>query len=479
MANLILWNTLNIDHSAVRPVGPHQLATWLRSHGYTVKVIDFCSQLTTDQLIEITRKHIDAYTIAVGVSSTFWNKHESLSLSENRYPSGSTPGNTSQEPNWVVDARMKIEATYPTLQWLLGGANSFIMPLYHTWVRFHGHAEDALLKFMDEKTFSTSRNHELKLFDIKSLSTTFSLDCGITADEVLPIELSRGCQFKCTFCRYPLLGKKKNTYIRDYNLIEREFLDNYERFGTTRYFFLDDTVNESDEKIEALADIAQRLPFRLEWVGYNRLDLIGVKKHTIQQLQDSGLRSAFFGIESFHPNASKIVGKGWSGSHGKEFLLELKDKWKYNTTFHLSLIAGLPDEDARSLDQTQQWCIDNEMHSWRFACLSISKRPDAVWKSEFDLNYSKYGYQFLDKTNDSSWSNKYWTEDLAMIKSFELNTARQQYCKTTTYLLGEVASMGYSFDELITKYKHEINWIELRTKKDQFLTDYVHRQLGE
>ena len=164
-------------------------------------------------------------------------------------------------------------------------------------------------------------------FDISKLENCFYDDLCIQETEVLPIELSRGCQFKCRFCRYPLLGKKKNTYIRDYDLIEKEFLENYYRYGITKYFFLDDTVNESDEKVEKLAEIVQRLPFKLNWFGYNRVDLIGVKPHSIELLKLSGLKSSFFGIESFHLKASKVVGKGWNGAKGKEFLLELREHW--------------------------------------------------------------------------------------------------------------------------------------------------------
>jgi hypothetical protein len=90
-----------------------------------------------------------------------------------------------------------------------------------------------------------------------------------------------------------------------------------------------------------MAEMAQRLPFKLEWIGYNRLDLIGSKPHTIQLLKDSGLKSSFFGIESFHSQASKIVGKGWNGVRGKEFLIELKERWGITTFYQLLLIIAV------------------------------------------------------------------------------------------------------------------------------------------
>ena len=292
MANLILWNCLNLGHYPIRAAGPHQLAGWLISQGYTVKVIDFCHLLSTKELEEITSKHIDSSTIAVGVSSTFWDVVHGLELPKEKQ---------FAEPQWVQDGRQRVQSKFPNLKWLLGGANSTSSNLKYNWTIMHGHAEDQLLKFMDEHT---SISLQRRIFDIKNLGACFKDDLGIQSSEVLPIELSRGCQFTCKFCRYPLLGKKKNTYLRDFSLTEHELIENYQRYGTTRYFFLDDTVNESDEKIVAMADMAQRLPFKLEWIGYNRLDLIGSKPHTIQLLKDSGLKSSFFGIESFHPQPS-------------------------------------------------------------------------------------------------------------------------------------------------------------------------------
>ena len=54
MSDLILWNCLNVKHSPVRPMGPHQLKYWAKQHGYNIKVIDFCHLLTTEQLVDLT-----------------------------------------------------------------------------------------------------------------------------------------------------------------------------------------------------------------------------------------------------------------------------------------------------------------------------------------------------------------------------------------------------------------------------------------
>lgn len=458
MANLILWNCLNVDHAPIRPAGPHQLAHWLQLHGYTVKVIDFCHLLTTDDLVNLSLKYIDNNTIAIGVSTTFWQKDGILS---------------KKEPEWVLNARLRL--SNKKLKWILGGANSTGSFSLDWDIVLHGHAEDTLLRYLDEH-FSNSKSRSQ--FDISKLDNCFYDNLSIQSTEVLPIELSRGCQFKCRFCRYPLLGKKKNTYIRDYDLIEKEFLENYYRYGVTKYFFLDDTVNESDEKIENLVRIVQKLPFELSWFGYNRLDLIGVKPHTIELLKLSGLKSSFFGIESFHPKASKIVGKGWNGAKGKDFLLELKDKWGNDINFHLAFIVGLTGETESDIDVTHQWCIDNKIASWRFAGLNINTNENQIWKSEFDLNYSLYGYKMIpNPSNKEFWINKHWTYFSAGKKAKALTLDLQDKVKPAVWLLGELSSLGYDLSYLMQTYKKNLDWTDVKYRNTNFVNSYLQEQL--
>ena len=454
MANLILWNSQNNSTALARSLASYQLASWIRQHGYTVKVIDFCHRMTTAELVAITKKHTDSDTLAIGVSTTFWRDIDD---------------NTGIEPKWVIDGRTTL--ANERIYWLLGGAITKLT-LQFNWVRFLEAGEDALLEWMDRRSVKLIRR---ELFDITRSSTAFSNNDYIQPYEVLSMELGRGCQFRCKFCSYPLLGKKKGTYIRDYNIIKEDLIRNYEELGVTRYSFIDDTVNESEEKVYALANIAQNLPFKLEWVGYNRLDLIWSRPGTIQALKDSGLKSAFFGIESFHPHASAVIGKGWNGRHGKEFLLKLKEEWKDEITWTLGLIAGLPGETPEDLENTLQWCIDSGMYNWNFFTLYIDYGPAKILKSEFDREYKKYGYTFPE--NNLNWKNDIWTRDEADLLALKLNTVTHSQCSLAGFKLATAASLGYSFDELMHKIKMELPTIEFEKRIDNFIRAYVQNQL--
>jgi radical SAM superfamily enzyme YgiQ (UPF0313 family) len=478
MADLIIWNSfcrpweyansVVSPISPIRPVGPHQLSSWARNFGYHIKVIDFSAAMSTDELVSITEKNIDSKTIAIGASTTFW-----IDNSEH-FP--------FSEPTWAINARRILEARYPKLEWILGGPN-IVNPVYYTglfrfkWVKFHDYAENKILKYLDEKSNSKAVR---PLFDIKCLGNHFTDENGITKDEVLPLELGRGCQFKCSFCRFDQIGKKKGTYIRNMDLVEKELLDNYHRYGTTRYYFVDDTVNESEEKVIEMAEMASRLPFKLEWVGYNRLDLIWARPNTIELLKQSGLRSAYFGIESFNPYASRIINKGWNSKHAKEFLLKLMDEWKGDITWQLSFIIGLPGESLESIMQTQQWCIDTKQYSWLWHGLQITKAEDNFWPSEFDKNSEKYGYVFPNPTNNPNyWINGEWNaENASELAKNLMDETFEKYDYLTSYLAGEVASVGKSFDEVLKTKRSDFSIPEFENKTRQMIDNYVKYQLN-
>lgn len=464
MANFIIWTCIDY-HSPwlFRPVGPYELANWLNSNGYTTKVIDFCHRLSTDDIIDITLHHTDSTTIGVGVSTTFWKSNEDdRDAVKIQKP--------YSEPQWVISARERLERLNPKFKWVIGGANTnFLTFLRFKWDILQGYAEDSLLKYLDEH--SAKKTVRIP-FDIKNLKSSFIRENSIISTEVLPIEMSRGCQFKCNFCRFSLLGKKKGTYLRDFCFFEQELLENYEKFGITRYIIVDDTVNESEEKITALAEIAQRLPFQLEWIGYNRLDIISSKFYTANILKDSGLKSAYFGIESFNPDASKISGKPKLATHGKYTLLKLNDQWGKDVNYMLSFIIGLGNESVNDIDNTHQWCIDNNVPLWFFHPLSISKSPTLATPSVFDLNYEKYGYKFSN--DDVNWTNNYWSFQQAKEKASTLNLLAKQYYYPAAFLLAAIASTtGKSFDYVMNTKLENFFTPESVNQSEIFLKNYV------
>ena len=452
MANLILWNPYakNGDTSnPIRPMGPHALASWITKHGYTVKVIDFCNFMSAQELADITDIYIGSDTLAIGVSTTFWGRGGVVGNVEH-----TKDKNSYFEPIWVIDARNLLQTKHPNLSWLLGGHNNLVdyYIMKFKWLTIYDRfAENNLLKYLDEKSGKIINRIS---YDIVDSNTKYLDGLGIMPHEVLPIEMARGCQFTCLMCIYDI-GKTKNTYIRKYQHIEDEFLSNYYKYGTTRYIITEETVNESEEKMQALAEIANRLPFKLEWWGFNRLDLIATRPNALETIEQTGLRGAYFGIESFDPRASRIIGKGWNGKKGKDYLLFLKERWESKISWTLSMIVGLPFDTEENIDNTQQWFIDNKMNHWFWFGLYIKNKKHHYTNrhmsklTPLEMNHEKYGYKFDDPDDDRNWNNGIWTNKKAMEKVKNLSNISRQHTTIDIWQTSELASMGFSTDDIL------------------------------
>lgn len=484
MAHFILWNSTPEDKDwqqvidgksqlvprVFRPLGPHQLATWLRNHGYTVKVVDFCNYMTVDQLTQITEKYIENSTVAIGVSTTFWP-------TGTRVLSVNAPKQVYDVPPWVDRARNQLENKHTNIKWCLGGARTFYYQSMPQWQCFSGDAEDSVLKWLDE---ITGKKIFRQPFDIKEAASHFVDDDHIQPQEVIPVELGRGCMFKCKFCSFDKLGKKPGTYLKNYHRVYQEILEHHEKWGTTRFVYVDDTVNESEEKIQALADIALSVPFKLEWVGFIRADLIWSKPNTAQLLKDSGLRSASIGIESFERKSSQLIGKGWSGKHARDWLLEKRAEWGDDVNWYLSLIVGIPGQTFNQLNEDCDWLIKNDMHSWSFLPLYIMSdhtQIEGSWMSEFTRNYSQYGFEFPDSSRPWYWKNGKWNFDVALEVSRLLNEKGFEYTKSTSFQMAETATHGFEFDEIMNLKWKDYPWERVYKSAVDFIDKYIKLSL--
>lgn len=457
MAQVILWNAAPLQIS--RTLGPYQLASWLRRHGYTVKVIDFCNAMSPAQVVEITLPHVDRHTIAIGASTTWW---------EVPVPDPEATAITVKEPHWVSQAREVIESCWPHLYWVLGGSTTLYWQQHassRAWTVFKDYAEDDFLTWLDEMSDHAASRVP---FDIKCANNCFMPDDHISPLEMLPVELGRGCKWKCKFCNSNGIGKKPGTYEKDVEVLYAEIMDHHDRWGTTKFVYIDDTVNDSVERCRALMDIADRVPFDLQWLGHLRADLIATHPETSEYLEASGLVSSFIGIESFEPKSASLVGKGWSGRHGKDWLAKQKERWQGKITWALGMLVGLPGQTEEQLHADCQWMIANNMHYWHWTPLYLEP---GINQSEFSINSARYGYRFPNPRRPWEWSHDDWTFKKAREVSATLGALGQPHIKPAGFPLARYAALGYSFAEMSTKTTEDDH--ELWSRTQSFVDTYV------
>lgn len=464
-----------------RSMGAYQLAHFLRENGYTVQVIDFTDHYSEEELLSLIEKFTTDKTLALGISTTFYNKNyitKYINGTRNRFEILEGPEN-------LASAIKHVKTKYKNIKVVVGGSKSLTaedLPMVDKAI--HGYAEDEMLDYLNKLSNKKSKfipiSHDgvvkpEKIFDIETLSHRFTEQDCVLPNETLPIEVSRGCIFKCAFCAFPLNGKSKFDYLRDPERVKDEMIYNYEKFGTTNYYLSDDTFNDSTHKVEQLHKVFTNLPFEIKFTTYLRLDLLHAHKEQIHMLKEMGLSSPFFGIESFNQKSVSTIGKGMKVEKVKDFLLELyHDHWGPSIPITCSFIIGLPYETRESLESTFKWASESPINSLFFPLTLTNK---SFYKSEFHDNYEKYGYKFDDKVG--YWENDEFNYDLAHELSEEYNS-KLMYSEDypSSWFLMTLLNHGYSFDEAVKTKIKDLSYPRIMKRMKRNIQSYKDKLHG-
>lgn len=487
--DIVFWNDCpNYDDVPIpllfRYIGPYKLAFWARSHGYQAQVIDYVMDFSEEELWSLTTKFISDKTLILGISATFLFGKKLIDP---------ITGKTRLISREMYNVLKRIKDSYPHIKIIIGGYMAEIVSGFGLADAIvTGHAEDILLELLDHYKKQTappkSKMHvtfygkknilqyyeaNQKKFNIEGDNFKFSKQDCILPNDTLPLEISRGCIFKCKFCSYPLLGRGKLDYLRDMECIKEELLYNYETFGTTRYYVLCDTFNDTEYKVNKWYKMVSSLPFEINYSAYLRADLIHKYPDMAYQLQESGLFGAFHGLESLHLDASKLVGKGWSGKHAREFIPFLyHDLWKGKVPQTLAFIVGLPGEDIDSLQQTMEWFKENKLYHLKFNNLLVSKTQPENHRSEFSRDAEKYGF----KWNENGWYNEEWNFKRALQVTQELTAELKDHNKVGIWGLFSLLALGYDKQEFLIKTLPQFDWkVDFRSRRSRYLENYKNK----
>lgn len=455
-----------------RSIGPYSLCHYLRKQGFESRVVDFVNHMSEADLEDILSRLITNSTKLLGVSTTFLEGQNSLI---------DFLHNTDKTyiPYHVEKVLKSLKLKYPKLTIVAGGAKStYLLDCDFIDVVVHGFAEDSILKLIRDlgtpnMNFYSKENNKIVIstqnvnWDISSSDFRFTENDGILPKETLPIEIARGCVFRCKFCAFPLLGKKKFDYLRDPERIKDEFIHNYEKWGTTNYMFTDDTFNDSTYKLESLYKVISTLPFKINFVSYLRLDLLRAHKEQAILLKEMGLLSAFFGLETLNPKSASVVGKGANCVAIKEYLPELYyDLWKETISITSSLIVGLPYETEDNIRETFSYF--EKYKNFHPAFFPLSFR-NAFYLSEFEKDPSKYGYIIRGELD---WTSPWMSSKKAMELVRESQAIFNPHSKPSTWLTASLLSHNYSKEDLLKVRIDDLNFKSLYKQKLQMVRQY-------
>jgi radical SAM superfamily enzyme YgiQ (UPF0313 family) len=466
-------------------MGVYRIANHLRQQGFTVKVIHSFIRISDIEFENICDRYISTETLAVGLGATVLaNLDKGLFFGI---------------PEEQIRTRfINLKKKFPWIQNIVGGAQitaaseEFISKLdFFDWV-IKGQGETAIVALLNhikykEKIITQTITHPKvitdKTYNFDNFNETFNTfidDDNIVPGEALPIEIARGCIFKCKFCNYDLIGKKSGEYTKAGKLIRKELIENYERWGTTDYYVADETINDSIEKVQMLADCVSGLDFRPRFGGFMRLDLIWKHPEMANLLLEWGIEACSFGIETINDRSGRAVGKGLGIDRIESTLAHIKSVWDDRVFVNASFILGLKHDTSETAEELDRWLGDqilkNHIHKIQVKPLYIMP---GIGFSYLDQHFIDQGYRLLDDIIDSNkdwrarsaedgqvmiWANDHWdylkARDAANFIHRKYN--KKKICG------GRIAKHNFAFIKSIIPKEYRDHLITTMTKDQPF-----------
>jgi sulfatase maturation enzyme AslB (radical SAM superfamily) len=287
-------------------------------------------------------------------------------------------------------------------------------------------------------------------------------DC-LSNKDILGFEVGVGCKFNCTFCNYELRNAKI-TKLADPLELRNYLQEAHSKYGISNFFASDDTLNETDEKLEIVLEAMSGLDFHPEITAYARLDLITSRKQQLELLGKIKFRSLFFGIESFNPEASKAVRKKSGLGNNYETLKNIRDISPDTYTVG-GMIVGLNKDSEQSIFESVDRVINEKLlSSFQFGALSIT-RPTGIigadFYSDLDKDPEKFGYKIIDVINfhhgNKNMASYAWQSDWTdSTKANDLTNRLYEYCRGKIDILNHLEYAGlYSLGVYNSTHRYE------------------------
>jgi radical SAM superfamily enzyme YgiQ (UPF0313 family) len=439
--------------------GGYQIAHNLRKHGYRVKVISFLYWLTQDDLAKMVDRFVDRnMDIVVGISSTFLQTHESRN-----------------KARFFID---RIKSIARKVVVVKGG--TYYYDYIDSDYNLRGqYTEDQAVQLFNKLYGRIS----FRPFEIEKLDFKHNSDDVLPYGSVLPIEVSRHCRFKCSFCSYANRGIKG--IDRDFSLFRDELIDSNQRYGTKDYMLMCSTFNDRKEKIRNFLDSLKGLSYTPKFGMFVRLDLLMKQKEFWPEMKEvaSGM---LFGVESFNVKSLKSIGKTPHPEKIKDWLLEIREYFTETITYS-GFIIGLPFDDPDEHEKTQEWLEKNKaLDGYDFRPLYVAS-PDAPTEelSDFDVAIDKYGYVKHENIKDQHYKKWSRPDGFTFDKANEIADRLNARRDSTLLVISSVWLRQFDIDPKSLKVENNINAFNRHIDSvvvenmNRYIREYVRLELEQ
>lgn len=300
-----------------------------------------------------------------------------------------------------------------------------------------------------------TKNYQGKLEEIKDLTKLASPHYlpNEYQSRITYIETSRGCPFNCAYC---LASLEKHVRFFDINKVKADiiYLQNQ---GARTFKFLDRTFNTNPKSAIAIfafiiANYKAGSSFQFEITG----DIL--HRDIIDYLNNNAPKNLFrfeIGIQSTNLAANLAVDRIQDNQKLFNNIKAIQDKSIID--LHLDLIAGLPEEDIHSFENTFNEVISLRPLELQLGFLKLLKGTKLRKEAQ------KYGYVFQSHAPYEIIANKFLSEqDIIDVRTVE-EVLEKYYNsrfmpRTITKILDNIASAFKFFLEFGKYYQKSFSW---------------------
>ena len=174
----------------------------------------------------------------------------------------------------------------------------------------------------------------------------------------IPLETSRGCVNKCSYCCTPevykggVIYRPTNEVVGDIKRIIKDF----KRVKRPLFVFIDDNLTSNPSRCAELFEAL--IPLKIHWSGYFTSQICR-RTELIKLAARSGCYSAFLGLESINVSALKAVNKEFNISI--DYSSATKSFRANNIILIAGIILGLPGDSAATFRETIQFLDKNKI----------------------------------------------------------------------------------------------------------------------
>lgn len=192
---------------------------------------------------------------------------------------------------------------------------------------------------------------------------------GYRKMRAIPIQTSRGCQYKCEFCSVtPMFGRNLRCAGTEAIIFETERL--VRLMPRRPIFYYDDNFvsqpNRTKEILRGLIELRKKLGVKFSWSA--QVTVKAAKDDELMKLfKDAGCNQVFVGFESINP---KTLEEWHKSQNVDEIRRCIKAFHQFGIAVHGMFVLGSDNDDLNTVKETVKFAIEMKIDTVMFSILT-------------------------------------------------------------------------------------------------------------